>query len=101
MFRMRHAAIILFASMLSALVLTANSVSAQTRTSDPPAVNGTMFLVAIIVAGIVELAIVAYWVFQSRRGRTGSRQMALWLMLPILAVLLFIVVGGGFTACGA
>ena len=74
MFRMCHAAIILFTSMLSALLLTANSVSAQTRTGDPPAVNGTMFLVAIIVAGIVELAIVAYWVFQIWRGRMGRRQ---------------------------
>lgn len=99
--RMRHVAVILVTGILSALVLMANTVSAQTTTGNPPRTNVPVLLLAIIIGGLVELAIVGYWIARSRRGVVGSRQLALWLMLPILAVLIFFLVGGGFTACGA
>lgn len=99
--RMRHAAIILITGILSTLVLTANTASAQATTENPPAANLTMFLVAIIVVGVVELAIVGYWILQSRRREVGNRQLTIWITLPIVALLVFFVVGGGFTTCGA
>lgn len=99
--RMRHAAIVLFTGILSALVLTANTVSAQTTTGTPPAANLTRFLIAIIAVGVVELANLGYWILQSRRREVGNRQLTIWLTLPIVALLVFFVVGGGFSTYGA
>ncbi|CCF84175.1 hypothetical protein [Nitrolancea hollandica] len=99
--RMRHAAIILFTGIFSALVLTANTASAQTPAGNSPSGNLVTFLVAIIVVGVLELAVVGYWILQSRRRGVVPRQLAIWLALPIVALLVFFVIGGGFTACGA
>lgn len=99
--RMGHTAIILFTVIPSALVLTANTVNAQATNGTPPVANLAMFLIAIIVIGVLELAIVGFWVVQSRRREVGSRQLATWLTLPIVALLVFFMIGGGFTTCGA
>jgi uncharacterized membrane protein YidH (DUF202 family) len=98
---MRHAAIILFTGIFSALVLTANTASAQTPAGNSPAGNLVTFLVAIIVVGVLELAVVGYWILQSRRRGVVPRQLAIWLAVPIVALLVFFMIGGDFTACGA
>ena len=58
-------------------------------------------MLALGVLFFTVLAGVLYWLLgRSGRSRRGKEQLALWLGLPVVGLLLFLFLGGGFTACG-
>ena len=87
-------------SSLAAMLLPLREVHAQ-GTEQAEQTGASLLLIGLGILFVAVLAGVIYWLLgRSGRSRRGKEQLALWLGLPVLSLLVFLFLSGGFNACG-
>jgi hypothetical protein len=85
---------------LVAVLLPLREVHAQ-GTEQAEQTGASLLLIGLGILFFVTLAGIAYWLLgRTGRSRRGKEQLALWLGLPVLGLVLFLFLVGGFNACG-
>jgi hypothetical protein len=64
-------------------------------------INLVALLIALLIAGLLELGIVIYWMTAVRRQSEGNQQLVIGMLLPVVGLVMVFAFLGGFTACGA
>ena len=87
-------------SSLVAVLLPLREVHAQ-GTEQAEQTGASILVIALGILFFAVLAGVIYWLLaRSGRSRWGKEQLAFWLGLPVLGLVLFLFLVGGFNACG-
>ena len=87
-------------SSMAAMLLPLSEVHAQ-GTEQAEQTGASLLLIGLGILFVAVLAGVIYWLLgRSGRSRRGKEQLALWLGLPVLGLVLFLFLVGGFNACG-